>query len=175
MSEWFEVVDENDRVIGRALRSECHGNPALVHRVAHVLVFNSRGHLLLQKRSSSKDVQPGRWDTSVGGHLDPGETYFEAALREMEEELGICLENPVFLYAYKMRNDFESENVATFFARYDGPIRFNPEEIEQVRFYAPQEIDEKLGIGLFTPNFEEEWQRYRFLKSKQELSGGGMA
>ncbi len=172
MAEWFEIVDENDRVIGRALRSACHGNPALVHRVAHVLVFNSRGHLLLQKRSSSKDVQPGRWDTSVGGHLDPGETYVEAARREMAEELGIDVENPVFLHAYKMRNDFESENVATFLACYDGPIRFNSEEIEQVRFYAPQEIDEKLGTGLFTPNFEEEWQRYHFFKAKQDLSAG---
>jgi isopentenyl-diphosphate delta-isomerase type 1 len=174
MTEWFEVVDENDRVIGRALRSECHGNPDLVHRVAHVLVFNSRGHLLLQKRSSSKDVQPGRWDTSVGGHLDAGETYDEAARREMAEELGIDGQNPVFLYAYKMRNDFESENVATFLVRYDGPIRFNPEEIEQVRFHTPQEIDEKLGTGLFTPNFEEEWQRFRFLKAKQELPAGGL-
>jgi isopentenyl-diphosphate delta-isomerase type 1 len=174
VAEWLEIVDENDRVIGRALRSECHGNPTLVHRVAHVLVFNGLGHLLLQKRSSSKDVQPGRWDTSVGGHLDPGETYFEAARREMEEELGIEVENPVFLHAYKMRNDFESENVATFLARHDGPIRFNPEEIDQVRFFSPQEIDEMLGTGLFTPNFEEEWQRYLFLAAKQELFSGEM-
>lgn len=173
--ELFDIVDENDRVIGQALRSECHGNPALVHRVAHVLVFNSRGHLLLQKRSATKDVQPGRWDTSVGGHLDPGETYLEAAAREMEEELGIALHDLIFLHAYKMRNEFESENVATFLLRYDGPIRHNPEEIEQVHFYSQREIDENLGTGLFTPNFEEEWQRYCLLKSDKSFSAAGRA
>ncbi len=88
-NEWFDIVDENDRVICQAPRSVCHGDPSLIHRVAHVLVFNRRGQLLLQKRSRSKDIQPGRWDTSVGGHLDPGEDYLEAAYREMREELGI--------------------------------------------------------------------------------------
>ena len=81
--ELFEIVDDNDLVIGTAPRRECHGNPALVHRAAHVLVFNRAGQLLLQKRSASKDIQPGKWDTSVGGHLDPGENYLTAAVREM--------------------------------------------------------------------------------------------
>jgi len=68
---------------------KCHGNPALVHRAVHVLVVNAAGELLLQKRSARKDIQPGKWDTSVGGHLEPGESYFAAALREMREELGL--------------------------------------------------------------------------------------
>ena len=68
-TEFFDIVDDEDRVIGQAPRSQCHGDPRLVHRVAHVLVFNSRGELLLQKRSVTKDIQPGKWDTSVGGHL----------------------------------------------------------------------------------------------------------
>ena len=68
-TEIFDIVDENDRVIGQAPRSECHGNPALVHRVAHVLVFNSRGELLLQKRSQAKDIQPGKWDTILGAYV----------------------------------------------------------------------------------------------------------
>ena len=163
--EFFEIVDEEDRVVGLAPRSLCHGDPSLVHRVAHVLVFKD-GELLLQKRSMSKDVQPGKWDTSVGGHLDPGETYLEAARREMEEELGIRGVPLTFLYHSRIRNDFESENVATYLASYPGEIRFNPEEIDEVRLWTAQEIEAALGTGIFTPNFEEEWGMYREWNSK---------
>jgi isopentenyldiphosphate isomerase len=112
-SEIFDIVDENDRAIGQAPRAECHGNPALVHRVAHVLVFDRHDRLLLQKRAMTKDIQPGRWDTSVGGHLDPGESYLEAASREMHEELGIEGVPLTWLYTSKIRNEIESENVST--------------------------------------------------------------
>lgn len=158
--EWFEIVDEHDRIIGRALRSECHGDPRLVHRVAHVLVVNRVGQILLQKRSMTKDVQPGRWDTSVGGHLDPGEDYCGAALREMREELGICGVPVEFLYYSRIRNDFESENIATFLIYYDGEICFDPCEIDDVRFFSKEEITFRLGTDFFTPNFEEEWFLY---------------
>jgi len=156
-SEVFDIVDENDRVIGQAPRSECHGNPSLVHRVAHVLVFDRGGRLLLQKRSRNKDIQPGRWDTSVGGHLDPGESYLEAAYREAREELGLDGVALTYLYASRIRNEVESENVATYFARYDGEFRFAAEEIDEVRFWSAEEIEAALGTGVFTPNFEEEW------------------
>ena len=100
--EIFWVVDEADKVIGTATRRECHGNPRLIHRVAHVLVFTSSGDLWLQKRSLAKDIQPGKWDTSVGGHLKPGEDYQAAAYRELAEELGICGVELTFLYKYPM-------------------------------------------------------------------------
>lgn len=161
MSEYLEIVDEDDRVIGKALRSECHGNPHLVHRVAHVLVFDRQGRLLLQKRALCKDVQPGKWDTSVGGHLDPGESYEAAARREMFEELGIAGIPLAFLHAYPMRNAFESENVMTFMACHDGPFPFSISEIDEVRFWTAQEIEVSLGSGLFTPNFEDEWARWQ--------------
>ncbi|TYO99689.1 isopentenyl-diphosphate delta-isomerase type 1 [Geothermobacter ehrlichii] len=161
MGELFDIVDEHDRVIGQAPRSRCHGDPSLIHRVAHVLVFNSEGRLLLQKRSAGKDIQPGKWDTSVGGHLEPGEDYLTAARREMREELGISGVPLTFLYRSKIRNAIESENVATFMARYDGPIDFAPEEISEVRFWSGEEIDRHLGSGMFTPNFEEEWAMFR--------------
>ena len=156
-SEFFDIVDENDQVIGQAPRSQCHGDPSLVHRVAHVLLFNSRGELLLQKRSLNKDIQPGRWDTSVGGHLDPGEDYRTAALREMAEELGVGGIALTFLYHSKIRNEIESENVATYLARFDGSINYAADEIDEVRFWTSVEIEGQLGSGLFTPNFEEEW------------------
>jgi isopentenyldiphosphate isomerase len=160
-TELFDIVDEQDRVIGQAPRSKCHGDPSLVHRVAHVLVFNPGGDLLLQKRSMSKDIQPGRWDTSVGGHLDPGESYLEAARREMEEELGVKGVPLTFLYHSKIRNEIESENVATYLTVYDGPIRFSPDEIDSVRFWRRDEIESALGRGVFTPNFEEEWGSFK--------------
>lgn len=171
-TELFEIVDEQDRVIGTAPRSACHGNPALVHRVAHVLVFNGAGELLLQKRSAHKDIQPGKWDTSVGGHLDPGEDYRQAALREMTEELGVSGVPLTFLYTSRIRNEIESENVATFLTRYDGEIRFPPEEIETVRFWREAEIEAALGTGLFTPNFEEEWRLWRDWSRRYPAAGG---
>lgn len=160
-TEMFEIVDEQDRVVGIAPRSLCHGNPTLIHRVAHVLVFRPDGELLLQKRSRHKDIQPGKWDTSVGGHLDPGEDYRTAAIREMREELGLSGLPLTFLYPSKIRNEVESENVATFLAVHGGAIRFSRQEIEEVRFWRGEEIDAALGSGLFTPNFEEEWRLFQ--------------
>jgi isopentenyl-diphosphate delta-isomerase type 1 len=171
-TEIFDIVDEDDRVIGQAPRSVCHGNPALIHRVAHVLVFNSRGELLLQKRSKHKDIQPGRWDTSVGGHLDPGESYLQAAIREMAEELGICGVPLTFLYHSRMRNEVESENVATYLARYDGEVMFPPAEIDEVRYWQAAEIAAAIGSGLLTPNFEEEWRLFSVWKQRYPAASG---
>lgn len=156
--EEFEIVDEQDRVIGRAPRRLCHGDPRLVHRVAHVLVFARDGRLLLQKRAPHKDVQPGKWDTSVGGHLDIGESYLQAAYRELTEELGVSGIPLTYLYASRIRNAIESENVATYLACCDGPFRFSSVEIDAVRFWSAAEIETALGSGVLTPNFEEEWR-----------------
>jgi isopentenyldiphosphate isomerase len=159
-AELFCVVDEEDRVIGTATRGECHSNPLLIHRVAHVLVFTPAGGLLLQKRSPAKDIQPGKWDTSVGGHLNPGEDYQTAAYRELAEELGICGMKLTYLYKYPLRNSTESENVATYKCVFAGKIEFCPQEITEVRAWSPGEIHGNLGSGIFTPNFEEEFSRY---------------
>ena len=169
--EIFEVVDADDRVIGQALRSECHGNPNLIHRVAHILVFNGRRQVLLQKRSMSKDIQPGRWDTSVGGHLMPGEGYQEAAVREAQEELGLTDIDLEFLYHSKIRNTIESENSATFRAFSEGPFEHNGLEIDELMFWEPHEILNQIGQGIFTPNFEEEWKLY--LQWQDALVVGG--
>ncbi len=105
--EYFDIIDESGNIIGKAARAECHGNNSLAHRVVHVLVFNSNGQLFLQKRSLDKFIQPGKWDTSVGGHLDLGETFEQAVDREMKEELGINA--PLkHMYDYWMRNEIET-------------------------------------------------------------------
>lgn len=173
--DYFEIVDAEDRVIGVAPRRECHGDPSLVHRSAHVLVFNSRGELLLQKRSMAKDIQPGRWDTSVGGHLDPGEDYRQAAVREMAEELGLTGVPLTFLYASQIRNAIESENIQSFLARSDGPVRFAPLEIDAVRYWTRDDIELALGSGELTPNFEQEWGLFKEWERRDKLreKGGG--
>jgi isopentenyldiphosphate isomerase len=159
--ELFEVVDEQGQVLRLAPRSECHGNPALMHRVAHVLVFDREGRLFLQKRSRHKDIQPGKWDTSVGGHLCPGEKEKTAAIREMKEELGIANAPLTLLYHYIMRSNVETELVATFMTVWDGPMALNPDEIAAGRFWTEPEIEAALGKNIFTPNFEDEFQRWK--------------
>lgn len=159
--EMIEVVSADGAVIGAAPRKRVHGNNQWLHRVVHVLVFDLRRRLLLQKRSLNKRVAPGKWDTSVGGHVDCGETLISAAVREMREELGICPEPPKLIYQYIHSNDFESELVSTYICRHDGKIIHNPEEIDAVRFWEMADIEAHLGSGVFSDNFEDELQRYK--------------
>jgi len=161
MAEYFDIVDEHDRVVGQALRSECHGNPDLIHRAAHVLVFNRQEELLLQKRAEEKDIQPGRWDTSVGGHLNPGEAYLQAARREMEEELGLTDLPLLFLYWSRIRNEIESENITTFLTLAESYGDYSQREISALRWWKSADIETEIGSGCFTPNFEEEWQAWK--------------
>ncbi len=166
--EYFDIINEKGEVVGKALRSECHGNPALVHRAAHVLVFNKKGKLLLQLRSKDKDIQPGKWDTSVGGHLGVGESYEQAALREMKEELGVDPPELEHLYDYPMRNEIESENIRSFMTRHEGPFKPQAEEIDEIKFWSLEEIASSIDTGVFTPNFETEFRMLALFFKKSE-------
>ncbi|MBI5742098.1 MAG: NUDIX domain-containing protein [Nitrospirae bacterium] len=160
MEELLDVVNEKGEVIDTLPRSVIHGNPSLMHRVVHVLVFNIKGDLLLQRRSMNKDVAPGKWDTSVGGHIDHGEEVIESVRREMEEELGVTTCGPEFLYTYIHSNPYETEVVYTHSCVYEGDVRFNKEEIDEVRFWGIDEIRHNLGKGIFSDNFEHEFRTY---------------
>ena len=155
-NEILEVVDKNGNVLKLAKRSEIHRNPSLIHRVVHVLVFDKKGRLLLQKRSLNKDVAPGKWDTSVGGHVNPGEDILGAAKREMKEELGISDCRLDFLYAYLFSNNIESELVSTFSCQYKGKFFFNKDEIDEIAFWEIKKIKENLGKKIFSGHFEKE-------------------
>ncbi len=154
--EFLEIVDPQGNPTGLARRSRLHGDPALLHRVVHVLVFNGKGDLLLQKRSRRKDVAPGKWDTSVGGHVNPGEDVLAASKREMKEELGIVDVELKFLYKHLFSNEVESELVYTFVCRYDGQFTPNKEEMDEAAFWNLDRIRLHLGKGIFSRHFEDE-------------------
>lgn len=157
--EQFDVIDLEGKVVGRAPRSRCHGDPSLIHRAVHVVVFDRAGRLFLQRRSMRKDVAPGRWDTSVGGHLQPGETPQQGALRELREELGIEATGLEVAYDYLWRSPIETEWIHAFLLRHDGPFTLQREEIDEGRFWSTADIQAALGSDIFTPQFEQEYPR----------------
>lgn len=163
--ELLDVVNEKGEIIDTLPRSVIHGNPSLLHRVVHLLVFNSKGAILLQKRSMSKDVAPGRWDTSVGGHVDTGESIEAALRRETEEELGIRNVNSKFLYTYIHSNEYESELVYTYSSVYDGEVVFEESDIDEVRPWSIDKVIKNIGTGELSDNFEYEIRMY--LKHKE--------
>lgn len=157
--EWFPLVNEEGETIGKATRRECHSGSKWLHPVVHLHIFNVAGDLYLQKRSMTKDIQPGKWDTAVGGHIDYGETVEEALCREVREELGITDFKPDFLMRYVFESKVEKELVNTYGTIYEGPFSPDPEEIEEGRFWSAEEIKAHLGKGVFTPNFESEYEK----------------
>lgn len=158
--ELLEVVTSEGETIKTLPRTEIHGNPSLIHKVVHVLVSNGTGELILQKRAMNKDVAPGKWDTSVGGHVSSGETIEQALRREMEEELGITPKNPEFLYSYIHSNRYETELVYTYLCTHDGAISFNRNEIDEVRPWSIDEINRNIGKNILSDNFEHEFAKY---------------
>lgn len=159
--EMFPLVDEDGRIIGAASRGECHSGSKLLHPVVHLHVFNSKGELYLQKRPMWKDIQPGKWDTSVGGHVDLGESVEIALRREAREELGIADFVPELLLHYVFESDRERELVFSYRATYNEIIT-PTKELSDGRFWELDEIRKSLGTGLFTPNFEKEFQKLQF-------------
>ena len=175
MGEIFDIVDKSGNIIGSATREECHNGSFLLHRVIHVIVEHSDGRILLQKRSQTKDIQPGKWDTSVGGHIDHGESVQDALKRETFEELAI--KDAVFepMYDYIMESDREREMVSSFRCLSDGPFVHDPDEIDKIRLFSGNDIESLLGTGFFTPNFEDEWKRYNKWRAKTVLQDKGPA
>ena len=158
--EMFPQVTPDGEIIGAITRGEAHSGSKLLHPVVHLHVFNSQGHLYLQKRPDWKDIQPGKWDTATGGHIDLGENVEMALRREVSEELGITQFEFETLGHYVFESERERELVYVHRTTYDLPITPNSGELDGGRFFSPQEITDNMGKGLFTPNFESEYQRF---------------
>ena len=159
--EIFDVVDEHDRVLGQAPRSVVHAQK-LFHRAVHVFVFNSRGELLLQKRSAEKDEFPMRYTSSASGHLSAGETYESAAPRELEEELG--LRGPLqWLAKFPAGPETSQEHTMLYRMTSDVPPRIDRHEISAVEFHSPDDIDALISRepGDFCPCFVTLFDWYR--------------
>lgn len=151
--EIYDVVNEKDEIIGQAMRKEVHLNPMLIHRAAGGYIFNKKKELLMQKRSKTKDMFPSHWAFSVGGHVDSGDTYEKAALRELKEELGI--EVPlIFVEKRLVKHEFETEFWSIYVGFHDGPFpAFNTTEMDEVRFFSLSYLKSMLDEGreLFVP------------------------
>lgn len=146
-NEVFDVVNTKDEVIGRERRFEVHRR-GLRHRSVHVLLFNRRGEVFLQKRSMSKDTWPGRWDSSASGHLDAGEAYDACAVREVGEELDWTNDGPlVRILRIEACAATGQEFVWVYRGEAEGPFRLHPEEIEDGRWFEPAGVDRLVEAG----------------------------
>lgn len=144
--ELLDIVDSNDNIIGQATRDDIYGK-SLGHRIAHVLIFDDEGRMVLQKRSDKVSFCPGHWSTAVGGHVQSGETYEEAALREYQEELGVVSGLEYVgkdLYVAPGKPD---KFVTTFRTQYDGTFEPDAEEVSEVRAFDIAEIKRMMEDG----------------------------
>ena len=170
--ELLDVVDDSDHVVDTLTRGEVHRRQ-LTHRSVHILVFSSAGALLLQKRSKLKDECGGMWDTSCAGHVESGQGYDETVPRELEEELGFSLEEPVTpLFKMQPTDDNGREFAMVYQTVRDGPFVVAPDEIDEVKWFEPAYLDSwvaeqsQIDSGqhddrTLTSGFCEIWQRYR--------------
>lgn len=159
-NEQLPVVDENGNIIGAVTRGHAHDGSKILHPVVHLHVFNSKGDIYLQHRPAWKDIQPDKWDTAVGGHVDLGENVSQALKREVAEELGITDFVPECLGHYVFEGKGEKELVYVHRCTYDGAIRPSKDELNGGRFWSRGEVAQNIGKGVLTPNFEQEYQRF---------------
>lgn len=163
--EIFDIVNEHDEVIGQLPRPIVHRDKRL-HRAIHVFVFNSAGQIYIQKRSPLKDQLPNCWTSSCSGHVDSGEDYDTAAVRELHEELGIALpadSELTLLFKYPACRHTGWEFVKVYQLIWDGPITFDPVEISEGRWIDPSEMEAWIARKRrdFAPSFRTLWQETR--------------
>lgn len=160
--EIFDVVDERDEVVGRETRRRVH-QLGLLHRAVHVLVFNARGQVFLQKRSLSKDTWPGVWDSSASGHVDAGEDYDACAVRELREELGWTVAAPpARLFKIAACAETGMEHVWAYRLEAEGPFTLHPDEIDQGDWFHPDMVTAWIGRCPedFASGFRLIWGRF---------------
>ena len=159
--EMFPIVDEQGNIINAATRGEGHNGSRLLHPVVHLHVFNSQGEIYLQKRPEWKDIQPGKWDTAVGGHVSYGESILEAVYREASEELGFTEFHPIHIETYEFESSIEREMVSVFAAIGSYDLHPDLDEVDEGRWWDIADVDAAMGKDILTPNFESEFKMIR--------------
>lgn len=139
-NEVFDLIDKNDRVVGKVRRGDAHRDKSLIHRSVGVAVVNHHGKIFLQRRSLSKDVDSMKWTISCSGHVPTGEKYEQAAARELKEELGITGVTLNFLTKYLYQGEKETEMVCLFKIFYDKELTLNTTEILEGKFFSKEEL-----------------------------------
>lgn len=155
--ELLPLINENGIVYGQAPRMWCHGGSHALHPVVHLHLIDRQGNIFLQKRSLKKRICPGMWDSSVGGHVSYGEQVLEALYREAAEEIGLTAFNPSFLGTFHWESERENEFVIMFAHVGHPDLTLNEIEIEGGKWWATEEIDDAIGKGILTPDFEAEY------------------
>lgn len=170
--EMLPLIADDGRVVGQATRAYCHGGSMALHPVVHLHVVDSQGRLYLQKRSMRKDIAPGLWDTSVGGHVSYGEDLHSAVQREASEEVGLTFDAHAdeasgrlrFLFQYEWQSSSERELVTAYALSHDGPLTPDLDEVDDGRFFTLPEVEQGLREGWFTEQFAAaEWPRLQEL------------
>ena len=159
--EMLPLVEPGGLVYGQASREYCHSGSHVLHPVVHLHIIDHFGRLYLQKRSLTKDLLPGYWDTAVGGHVSYGETILEALFRETSEELGLTAFNPVALDAYIWQTERYNEYVFVHAILGHPTLYPNAAEVAEGRWWTFEELERAMGQNVLTPNFESEFGRIR--------------
>ncbi len=160
-NEWLPIVTETGLVIGSAPRFAFHkSTEKWVHPVVHLHIIGKKG-IWMQKRPHHKMVQPGKWDTAVGGHVSVNEPVELALVREAYEEIGLEIINPILLGKYIWESEIERELVFAFALNFNGTIIPNPTELDGGQYWSFDEIENNIGKNLFTPNFEFEYSLFK--------------
>ena len=166
-AEELILVDEEDREIGHLSKAECHDGDGVLHRAFSIFIFNRRGELLLQRRSAEKRLWPLFWSNSCCSHPRRGEDIAEATRRRLQQELGMTSElDHLFTFSYHARyrdRGSEREMCWVFAGSSDETPRFNRNEIAEVRWIAPGDLERELAETpeSFTPWFKQEWPRVK--------------
>lgn len=160
-TEFFPVVEPNGLVVGRSAREYCHGGQKPLHPVVHLHIIDRYSRIYLQKRPAFKKIQPGKWDTAVGGHVAYGEHLLEALYRESYEELRFNQFNPIHLLTYEFESEVEKELINVYAAVGSFELKPDSEELDGGMWWELCDIDANIGKGVFTPNFESEFAMIR--------------